>query len=283
MEKTNLSFKTELSRQVMYRSQGTGQGPIIRLVSPSDIGQLIKPFVFLDWFDLKPSNKMLGFGYHPHSGIATFTTLLSGSNSYEDSTGKSGVMHAGDIEWMRAGKGVWHNGAPKGSAQVTGFQLWIALPPELEKSEPQSIYLSSSDVQTEGPARVLLGAYGNARSRISPGSPLNYLHVNLKDGERWFYYPPKDHDVAWVAVHEGKLETAGVVLSKEIAVFEDGDQAIEFVARGKTGFVLGSALKHPYPLVLGPSSVHTSPEALKESFREIRSIEERLHNQGDLS
>lgn len=81
---------------------------------------------------------------------------------------------------------------------------------------------------------------------------------------------PKDHDVAWVAVHEGELKANDLTLRKEIAVFEESNQGIEFVAQGKTDFVLGSAVKHPHPLVLGTysftrSTSHSRQDGLKSS------------------
>src|SRR5208282_3536673 len=99
-----------------------------------------------------------------------------------------------------------------------------------------------------------------------------YLHIRLKKGERWVYHPPKAHDVAWVAPFNGGLEANGVALGKEIAVFESGDQEIEFIALEVADFVLGSAAKHPHPLVLGTYSVHTSPDALKAGWAEIERI-----------
>ena len=41
----------ETSRQIARRTRGRSHGSITRLVSPGDIGELIKPFVFLDYFD----------------------------------------------------------------------------------------------------------------------------------------------------------------------------------------------------------------------------------------
>src|SRR6202022_3545501 len=38
-------------REIVYRTHGRTHGPITRLVSPSDLGEFIKPFVFLDLFD----------------------------------------------------------------------------------------------------------------------------------------------------------------------------------------------------------------------------------------
>jgi hypothetical protein len=47
-----------------------------------------------------------------------------------------------------------------------------------------------------------------------------------------------------------------------MAVFEEGSASIEVVADGDVEFVVGSALRHPHPLVTGDYSVHTSRETL---------------------
>jgi hypothetical protein len=65
-------------------------------------------------------------------------------------------------------------------------------------------------------------------------------------------------------------------------VFEEGDQAIQFEALTDAGFVLGSAVKHPYDLVTGRYSVHTNAEALRIGENNIAEIGRRLHNQGVL-
>src|SRR3954466_4765212 len=102
---TPLAPSVQNVRRVIRLVTGRRHGPITRLVSPSDIGQLIKPFVFLDYAEVPPSEAM--FGIHPHSGIATLTVVLSGEMVYEDTTGKSGHVSACAAEWMKAGGGVW--------------------------------------------------------------------------------------------------------------------------------------------------------------------------------
>ena len=61
-----------------------------------------------------------------------------------------------------------------------------------------------------------------------------------------------------------------------MAVLDDGDGALELRAEGATELVLGSAAKHPYPLVCGYYSVHTSEQALVLGEAGIRKIRERL-------
>src|SRR6202167_28387 len=93
-------------RQITHSSRGRSHGSIVRLVSPTDIGELIKPFVFLDYFEADPAHAP-AFGFHAHSGIAALTLLLSGKLWYEETTGVNGVIEPGGIEWMCAGGGVW--------------------------------------------------------------------------------------------------------------------------------------------------------------------------------
>lgn len=266
---------TQAQRQLAYRTAGNRRGSITRLVSPGDLGEVIKPFVFLDHFKMEAGGggKM---GMHPHSGIATVTVVMDGAISYSETTGGEGVLETGGVEWMAAGNGVWHDGGPVEGKGVHGFQLWLALPAEDENGPSHSRYLAAEQVQSVGPARVIIGTYGDAASLIQPRASINYLHVKLADGERWTYTPPIGHDVAWVAVGDGALQAAGAVIGREVAVFEEDQAAIEFVAQGATEFVLGSAVKHPHDLVTGYYSVHTNAAALAQGESEIQRIGKQL-------
>jgi len=273
----------QVTRDIIHRTRGSHGGPITRLASPSDLGELIKPFVFLDRFDFdgRGSPMSMEHGWHPHSGIATVTVVLEGSIHYAETTGSTGVLPAGSIEWMRAGNGVWHTGEP-GSERVRGFQLWVALPPELENAPNESHYVMPRDVPVEGPVRVILGAHGEAKSPIA-SPPLNYLVVTLKAGERWSYQPPQGHTVAWVAVQDGAVRTTSRIAGGELAIFEPSADPIHFEAEGSTTFVLGSAPRHPHDLVLGSYSVHTSVDRLRQGEAEIRRIGRQLRAQGKRS
>ena len=271
----------DTSRPIVLHTRGHSHGPITRLVSPGDVGQLIKPFVFLDYFDADPAHAP-AFGYHPHSGIATLTLILSGEAFYKETTEREGVIETGGVEWMRASSGVWHTGGMSGTARTKGFQLWVAMPPELELAEPDSQYLGASDFHFAGPARVIAGEYEGVKSIVRTPAGMTYLDVRLKAGERWTYQPPTDHDVAWIALHDGTVRTPAPVSASEAVVFAEGNAPIEFEAVTDTGFILGSAIKHQYNLVTGYYSVHTSADALRQGESNISAIGRRLHNQGVL-
>jgi redox-sensitive bicupin YhaK (pirin superfamily) len=259
-----------LTRAIVRRTRGRTHGPITRLMSPSDFGEILKPFVFLDFFDHEgpPFNGPL----HPHSGIATLTYVAEGVVSFIDPYDVRGTLPAGGVEWMQAGRGMWHGGGLDKAGRTRGFQLWIALPPQLELGPTISIFQGPGDVPQDGPARVLLGSYGSASSAIASPSPINYLTVRLKAGERWRYEPPTGHTVLWAAVAAGALSTPDELRHGELAAFEPSSKAVEFEALTDTEFVLGSAAAHEHDLILGYYSVHTSSAALRDAEAYISAI-----------
>lgn len=255
-------------------------------MSPSDLGQALKPFVFLDLFDM---NMGRGGGMkmpiHPHSGIATVTVLTQGRMNFEDPESGSGTLGYGGVEWMRAGGGVWHGQemSPADVPRVQGFQLWLALPPELENSQPQSRYIEASAMQRAGPAHVIVGEYAGVRSPVPAWGKVNYLLVTLQPGESWTYQPPGGHAVAWLAVASGAVEAGESLSAGDMAVFEDGETAIVLTNTRDDDavFVLGSAVPHGHELHLGSYSVHTTEQALETGERRIAELHAKLLAAGD--
>jgi redox-sensitive bicupin YhaK (pirin superfamily) len=240
-------------------------------VSPGDLGQVIKPFVFLDLATPEPGPSAL-MRWHPHSGIATVTVLIEGEVTYRETTGASGLLASGAVEWMAANAGVWHTGAPVGQVRLLALQLWIALPPEWETLPPSSCYLDSHQVPHAGPARIILGTWGGVQSTIGAPPGLTYIDVRLAAGQKWTFTPPPGQLVAWLAVYTGALMCSEPADCGELLVFEESEHQIEILAVSDVGFVIGSALKHPYDLHIGNHSVHTSAAALSLGEAEIARI-----------
>jgi redox-sensitive bicupin YhaK (pirin superfamily) len=277
--KETLAARTS-GRSIARRTHGQNHGLVTRLMSPSDFGEILKPFVFLDLFDHQgaPFNG----GLHPHSGIATLTYVIEGAVSFIDPDNVRGTLPAGGVEWMQAGRGMWHGGGLDKAGRTRGFQLWIALPPELELGPTKSIYQAREDVPQDGPARVLLGTYGSASSVIVSPSPINYLAVRLKAGELWRYEPSTGHTALWAAVASGTVSVPDELRHGDLAAFEPSSEAVEFEARTDTEFVLGSAFPHKYDLVLGSHSVHTTPTALRDAKEHLSALRTRLVREGRL-
>jgi len=254
-------------------------------MSPSDLGERLKPFVFLDLFEADMRALAGSMPVHPHSGIATVTVFTRGDVTFDDPIAGHGTIGYGGLEWARAGLGMWHGKELSGGASpmVQGFQLWISLPPELERAEPETQYLGADLVPSIGPARLIVGAYETATSPVRAPRGINYLLITLKPGERWTYEPPGRHTVAWVAIAEGALGASEQLSKGELAIFEAGEIPVTLEGVERTGatFVLGSAVPHPHELHLGAYSVHTSADALAAGERNLRELKKRLDTTGD--
>ena len=281
MKTATLASTEAAPRMIFHKTRGHPAGPVTRLVSPSDLGQRLKPFVFLDRFDMHGTAP--SFGLHPHSGIATITVVTDGHASFDHPVSGKGVIGYGGVEWMRAGGGVWHGTEMVPVSQHTrGFQLWVALPPELENTPSESQFIEAAHMPIVGPARVILGSYEGVQSPVRSPAGMTYLLVTLNAGERWKYAPPPGHDVAWLAVSTGTLHAGETVQAGEVAAFEPGSSPIDLQAGTESNavFVIGSAVPHRHDLVLGRHSVHTSRDALRTGEAGIAAIGARLRASG---
>ncbi|WP_046115975.1 pirin family protein [Aquincola tertiaricarbonis] len=274
-----VSNGAQVRRQV-FSTRGSTHGPITRLMSPSDLGRVLKPFVFLDLFDLDLHDPRAGFRMHPHSGLATITVITDGDLRFDDATDGTGHIGFGGFEWMRAGSGVWHGKELSGGTtpRAQGFQLWIALPADLEHAPVDSQYVEAGHVPAVGPAHVILGSYGGARSPARSPEGVTYLLIRLAGGERWTFTPAAGQTTAWLAVATGALGGHAKAQAGDLVLFDHSERAILLEADNQAGavFVLGAAAPHPHELHLGSYSVHTSNEALAKGEANIERLRQLL-------
>ena len=257
-------------RRIVSRTSGQRHGPITRLMSPGDLGQMLKPFIFLDYVDSEGTGP--GFGFHPHSGIATLTIPLTFDIEHTTSTGQVDIVSQGGVEWVVAGSGIWHKAKPLNDKRMQAFQTWFALPPSHELAQPSAMFLQSSDVPRSGPVTVLLGIFESMTSKIDAPFDACYLWVQLQAGESWTYQPANAHDIAWTFSQSGELHIQGELLKRELAVFEEGNGALHFKALSDCAFLVASAAKLPQELSLGNYSVHSSQAALAAGEQRIKDI-----------
>ena len=218
-------------------------------------------------------------------GVATVTVINEGHARYDDPAIGAGEIAYGGVEWMRAGGGVWHGKEMTAGdvSRMQGFQLWLALPPELENGPAESRYIDAGDMPYAWPAHIIVGKYGDVRSPVPAPDGINYLLVTLRPRESWSYEPPPGHSVGWLALAKGTLDAGSTISAGEMAIFENGEAPISLQATGGEDavFVLGSAVPHPHPLHLGSYSVHTSAEALAAGERRIAELGQKLKEAGD--
>jgi redox-sensitive bicupin YhaK (pirin superfamily) len=75
-------------------------------------------------------------------GLETVTIAYHGKVAHHDSAGNGGVISAGDVQWMTAGKGILHkeyqeNGFVEKGGDFQMVQLWVNLPAKHKMTTPK--------------------------------------------------------------------------------------------------------------------------------------------------
>lgn len=70
-------------------------------------------------------NAGAGFGMHPHRDMEIITIVTKGALEHRDSEGNHGIIHAGEIQYMSAGSGIYHSEHATNAEDTELFQIWI--------------------------------------------------------------------------------------------------------------------------------------------------------------
>ena len=188
------------------------------------------PFLLFDDFrNEHPDQFLNGFPWHPHRGIETITYVLNGTVEHEDSLGNTGVLGAGDVQWMTAGSGIMHQEMPKGNAsgQMHGFQLWANLPAEHKMTAPRYQDVAAKEIPeiTDDDGTVVRVIVGNFWGKTGPVDGIaadpQYLDVSIPPGvKKKFKIDTYRHAFAYIFSGEAVFADAsppkGVLLEKEV-------------------------------------------------------------------
>ncbi len=151
------------------------------------------------------------FGPHPHRGFETITYIINGDLAHEDSKGGSGILHAGDVQWMTAGEGVIHNESPVHDSGVHVLQLWLNLPAEYKLTPFRYQDLRSGSVprfQTAEGAnvKVFAGEAGGVSGAAQTFSPVTFLEISLPAGAAFSHrLNADDNGFLYVLSGEGRF------------------------------------------------------------------------------
>ena len=148
----------------------------------------VAPFVFLD--HMRPTHlsnyQNLDVGPHPHIGLSTLTYLFEGSIMHCDSLGSEIEIKPGAVNWMTAGKGIVHSERTpeylrSSEKMLHGFQIWVALPKELEKMEPSFVHIEEEEIPhwTENGLsfKLIAGEAFGRKSGVPTYSPLYFIEI----------------------------------------------------------------------------------------------------------
>lgn len=258
------------------------------------------PFLMMDDFrGDRPSDYQAGFPWHPHRGIETITYVLAGTVEHADSLGNRGLLGAGDVQWMTAGRGIMHQEMPEGDPQgrMHGFQLWANLPSSLKMTKPRYQDIKAAEIpeMIDDDGTVVRVVCGDFWGKTGPVQGIaadpRYLDVSVPPNKRkTLKVEVERHAFAYVFAGSGDFRSAsrpmGVLTEKEVngqeihvremtgnrslVQFDSGDEVT--VQAGPEGvrflLVSGKPIKEPVAWY-GPIVMNTNAE-LQQAVNELR-------------
>lgn len=202
--------------------------PVRSLFSYRDHGQLLSPFLLLDYagpVEFSPTDQPRGVGQHPHRGFETVTIVYQGEVAHRDSTGQGGVIGPGDVQWMTAGAGILHEefhseSFTRSGGQLEMVQLWVNLPAKNKMTAPGYQAILDKDIPAlalpDGSGKVRVIA-GNCQGHAGPActfTPMNVWDLRLNPEKITELSLPDSWNVALIILH-GTVSINGDTLGKE--------------------------------------------------------------------
>lgn len=244
----------------------------------------LDPFLLFDHFGSENQDDYIaGFPMHPHRGIETVTYMLAGAVKHRDSSGNSGIIKAGDVQWMTAGGGIMHEEMPQlEGGRLDGFQLWVNLPARLKMSNPRYQEVNSENIPTVERdngvrIRVIAGTVDDLQGSVTEiAADPTYLDAFVPANTKFNHPIPEGH-TAFAYVYSGDA-TFGVtdddegeqVSAPHLVVFGDGDAVQIRTSVDDVRFLLisGKPLNEPIARY-GPFVMNTEAE-IEQALSDLR-------------
>lgn len=244
----------------------------------------MSPFLMLDFgaeFDFGPSEKVRGVDVHPHKGFETVTIAYKGSVAHHDSTGNSGIINPGDVQWMTAGAGILHKEYHEKEFSKKGgpfemVQLWVNLPKKDKATAPHYQPITADKMGkvqlpgNSGMVNVIAGDYNGVKGPAFTYSPVNLFDFKLnKDGEATFSVPA-EHNTA-VLIVNGSVEVNGTKAAEHsFILFKNEGEEIHIKADENAVVLLLSGEPINEPIAsYGPFVMNTQAE-IYEAIEEFQ-------------
>ena len=243
----------------------------------------VSPFVLMDYGPPKPfaplAHGKRGVGWHPHRGFETVTLAWEGAVAHRDNAGHAGIIGPGDVQWMTAGRGIFHEEYHQEELTRRGgrmhmMQLWVNLPRKDKGAPPGYQPITDADIPRlplagGGEVRVIAGVYQHARGPAKTFTPITMLDVTLQPGARLPVTLPALHN-ALAVVAQGRVQAGDVAASTgELILFANDADRLELTATEASHVILlaGQPLDEPV-VAYGPFVMNTFDE-IRQAFVDV--------------
>ena len=275
------SATRSVTRIVAAEDAMEGAGVQIRRIMPLHGFTDVDPFVLLDEIrSSDPGAYIAGFPPHPHRGIETVTYMLAGRMRHKDSNGNEGVIGAGDVQWMTAGRGIIHSEMPEQhDGLMWGFQLWINLPRAEKMTTPSSYRELPADAIPTALAdgvtvRVISGSFGDLNGP-APGRTTDPLYLDIAvPASHEIAIPIGDGRAAFAYVYDGEMGIGPgepTLVPEGHAAVTALDGALRLTSRTGGRLLLFAGRPNGEPIVRHGPFVMTNEADLRRAIVDVQS------------
>jgi redox-sensitive bicupin YhaK (pirin superfamily) len=245
------------------------------------------PFILLDYnspFYFPPTDRPRGVSVHPHRGFETVTIAYQGKVAHHDSSGNSGVIGVGDVQWMTAASGILHKEYHEEQFSKEGgyfqmAQLWVNLPAKYKMSAPKYQGITHSQINKylledgKGAIEVIAGNYENVTGAASTFSPVNMFNARLEKGGKAGFNFPAAYNTALLVV-SGEINVNGTqpVAENHFALFENDGEHFSIEATKKTIVLILSGEPLNEPIVAQGPFVMNTREEIAQAIRDYNLV-----------
>lgn len=245
--------------------------------------QRMDPFILMDYnspFYFAPSSKPRGVSVHPHRGFETVTIAYKGKVAHHDSSGNSGVIGEGDVQWMTAASGILHKEYHEKKFSEAGgdfqmVQLWVNLPAKFKMSKPKYQGIESSKISkvelpgSAGVVEVIAGKYKDVKGTASTFTALNLQNARLnKDGIVHFSFPSNFNTALLVIEGEIKVNNEAVATADQFVLFQNNGEDFTIKALKKSVVLVLSGEPINEPIAAQGPFVMNSRQELVEAIED---------------
>lgn len=244
----------------------------------------MSPFLLLDFnaaFDFGPSDHIRGVDVHPHKGFETVTIAYKGSVAHHDSSGNSGVIRPGDVQWMTAGAGILHKEYHEEEFSKKGglfemVQLWVNLPAKDKSTEAHYQAITANQMgkvllpDAAGVVNVIAGKFQDTVGPANTYTPVNLFDIKLAEQHETNFLVSQNHNTAMLVVN-GEVEVNGE-LAKEhsFVLFGHDGEEISIKAHKNAVLLVLSGEPIDEPIVsYGPFVMNTQAE-IYQAFEDFQ-------------
>lgn len=256
-----------------FRTQDGAGVNLVRVLGNRTV-RAYDPILMLDSFDsTNPDDYTAGFPLHPHRGIETISYIYRGHMTHKDSLGNEDTIADGEVQWMTAGSGIFHEEKLPASERLLGVQLWLNLPAKDKMVPPAYHSIKNAEIEEveleSGKLRLLAGEFEGRKGYLGKYLPLDYYDLHINPNKSVSLKTEKERSVM-VFTLLGDAYIAGELVKEKTAVKLTPDDYVEIKATDKNAQVLFvSSILLAEPVVWGGPIVMNTKEELNKAFDDI--------------